>query len=217
MKSKKNKQAVRKNKLRSKSHKNKKNKTKKNKKGGSIPDEKDIFIEKVANQSIIPSDSSNIPYGYTRDDLKDAFILKSFEEVGVDDLNILLQRISNKIKEEGQEHNKRISNLNKLKNHINLLIIKMNRSSNNQSYPNLMNLSFPSIRTTESPELSPITTTNNDNSLHLSDLQYSPDSSLFSRLNRDTLLDAPEQDMELSSNSRRRRRTPPPFPNTNSF
>tara|TARA_X000000950_G_C13904316_1_gene656178 strand:+ start:499 stop:1200 length:702 start_codon:yes stop_codon:yes gene_type:complete len=154
MKTKKNKYHSRKRKSRSKSIK-KKRKQNKHKKGGDITDKRDIFIEKVAKQNYVPSNSSIIPYGYTREHLKEAFD-QDLSEVGIDDLDILVRRIKEKMSNESEIHHKRINNLSKLKNHINVIIMAMNIPQIDNNLPsNLTTIAFPRIRRTNNT-LSPI-------------------------------------------------------------
>lgn len=148
MKTKKNKYQSRKRKPRSKSIKRKKNQNK-NKKGGNIRDKRDIFIEKVAKQNYVPSSSPIVPYGYTREHLRQAFD-QDLSEVGIDDLDVLVRKITEKMSNESEIHHKRLNNLSKLKNHINVIIMTLNipQIGNNPPY-NLSNVAFPNIRRTD--------------------------------------------------------------------
>lgn len=154
MKTKKNKYNSRKRKPRSKSIKRKRIKNK-HKKGGNIRDKRDIFIEKVAKQNNVSSNSPIVPYGYTRQHLSEAFD-RELSEVGIDDLDVLVKKITEKMSNESEVHHKRLNNLSRLKNHINVIIMTLNtpQIGNNPSY-NLTNVAFPNIRR-PSNSLSPI-------------------------------------------------------------
>ena len=233
MKTKKNKYQSRKRKPRSKSIKRKRIQNK-NKKGGDIRDKRDIFIEKVAKQNYVPSSSSIVPYGYTREHLKQAFD-QDLSEVGIDDLDILVKKITEKMSNESETHHKRLNNLSKLKNHINVIIMTLNmpQIGNNPPY-NLTNVTFPSIRRTNNT-LSPIspifepaspgrpltmddlttdalpgTITDSDDLSVILGPEANNTSSFFD-------LTPSQESINFEPRQTRRRRTPPPFPDIDSF
>tara|TARA_B100000123_G_C25740204_1_gene433493 strand:+ start:943 stop:1656 length:714 start_codon:yes stop_codon:yes gene_type:complete len=237
MKTKKNKYHSRKRKPRAKSIK-KKRKQNKHKKGGDITtDKRDIFIEKVAKQNYVPSNSSIIPYGYTREHLKEAFD-QDLSEVGVDDLDILVRRITEKMSNESEIHHKRINNLSKLKNHINVIIMAMNIPQLDNNQPsNLTTIAFPRISRTDNT-LSPIspispifprpTSTMTSEEFYDGIANAQPgtitDSDDLSVIlepeanNTSSFFDLTPSQESINFESRQTgRRTPPPFPNMNSI
>ena len=221
MKTKKNKYHSRKRKPRSKSIKRKR-KQNKHKKGGDIRDKRDIFIEKVAKQNYVPSNSSIIPYGYTREHLKEAFD-QDLSEVGIDDLDILVRRITEKMSNESETHHKRLNNLSKLKNHINVIIMTLNMPQLDNNLPsNLTTIAFPRIRRTNNT-LSPISP--------ISPIFPRPTSRMTSEEFYDGIANAlpeanntssffdltPSQESINFESRQTGRRTPPPFPNMDSI